>query len=97
MKQQVEESPIDNMLMYEKERGLSRKQIKELTAEQIVWHIHRLASDRQDHFLWEDCARWLDCKMREIEKLSSHLEQSKPRKENEYGCRKYQAISNRDK
>lgn len=78
MRQSVKEKPIDDMLRYEKEKGLARKQIEKLTAEQIVWHIHHLASDKQSHPLWEDCARWLDCKMREIKKLASYLEMSKP-------------------
>jgi len=78
MEQIVKEAPIDDMLRYEREKGFSRKQVEKLTAKQIVWYIHYLASDKREHLLWEDCARWLDLKMREIKKLVSYLEMSKP-------------------
>jgi len=76
MQQKVKAKPTDDW--YEKEKGLTRKQIEKLTAEQIVWYIHHIAKDKQTHVLWEDCARWLDYKMREIKKLVSYLESAKP-------------------
>ena len=78
MNQKVKEKPIDDMKWYERKRGYARQRIEKLTAEQIVWCIRHIASDKQEHVLWEDCARWLDYKMREIKKLVSYLERRKP-------------------
>lgn len=79
MQQKVKAKPIDDMKRYEKVKGYSRKKIEKLSAEEIVWYIHYLANDKRDHLLWEDCARWLDLKMREIKKFVSYLEMSEPK------------------
>lgn len=74
----VQEERVDDMCRYKNERGLSCKEIKNLSASQIIWHINYLASDKRDHPLWEDCARYLEFKMKEIKKLVSYLEREKP-------------------
>lgn len=78
MGEKVKEKSIDEMNWYQNEKGISRKKIKKLSADQIVGYIDLITRDNQTHVLWEDCARWLDFKMREIKKLVSYLEKSKP-------------------
>ncbi|HUS49550.1 MAG TPA: hypothetical protein VMZ91_05260 [Candidatus Paceibacterota bacterium] len=80
MQEKVKEKPIDDMCRYEKEKGMPHKEIEKLSASQIVWYIDYISKDNKDHFLWEDSARWLDYKMREIKKLVSYLEKKNPKK-----------------
>lgn len=80
MNEKVKEKPIDCNCWYENQKGMSRKKIAEMSAAEIVWYIDHIAKDTQTHVLWEDCARWLDFKMREIKKFASFLEKKKPLK-----------------
>ncbi len=78
MQEKVKEKSTDNW--YKNERGMSRKEIEKLSASEIVWYINHIAKDTQTHIMWEDCAKWIDYKMREIKKLVSYLEKKNPKK-----------------
>lgn len=79
MNEKVEQKSTD--AWYKNERGMPRKKIEKLSAAQMVWYIDSIAKDKQSHVMWEDCAKWLDFKMREIKKLVSYLEKKKPERQ----------------
>jgi len=64
---------------YKNAKGLSKKEMEKLSASEIVWYIDYLSKDNRTHVLWEDCAHFLEFKMREIKRLVSYLENKKPR------------------
>ena len=78
MPEKVEEKATFNN-NYKNTKGLTRKEIKKLSASEIVWYINYLSKDNRTHVLWEDCVHWLEFKMKEIKKLVSYLENKKPK------------------
>ena len=80
MRQKVKQSSGQHFHNYDRATGYSRKQLEAMSASEIVWCIKWLANDKHDHPLWEDCARWLDCKMRTVRKLVSYLESREPKR-----------------
>ncbi len=78
MSQRVEEELISDAMGYDKNKGMPHSKIEKLSAEEIVWHIQYLSKDKRSHVLWQDCAKWLELKMKEIRKLASYLESRSP-------------------
>ncbi len=76
MDEKVRETSISEF--YKREPLLTNKQIEKMSASEIVGFIAHIAKDNQTHILWEDCCKWMDFKMRQIKKLVSYLEQTKP-------------------
>jgi hypothetical protein len=78
MKEKVIQEPTGIAFRYTAKDGLSCSEIKKLTVKEAIWVIDYLANDSRTHILWEDCAKWLETKMKEIRKLTKHLKKTRP-------------------